>query len=243
MKAPAKTTVLIVDDEESLREVLEFEFQRRGYRVLTAASGNQAFALACEHPIDVVVSDVRMPDGSGVELLRRLKERDVLLPVIIFVTAYSDLPIEQAYDMGVEAVIAKPFEAKRLLAAVVRALQSFDERWREEAATEPPAVQLALTIDTPDTAQQMLRIGRGGLFMASAIPPAVDARVALHVEFSTTPEAAMIGTGIVRWRRTESAEARPAGAGVELLTLSEASRRHWAPRFSAIRTRAYIPIG
>jgi CheY-like chemotaxis protein/Tfp pilus assembly protein PilZ len=243
VKSPAETTVLVVDDEESLREVLEFEFQRRGYRVLTAASGNEAFALACEHPIDVVVSDVRMPDGSGVDLLRRLKERDVRLPVIIFVTAYSDLPTEQAYDMGVEAIISKPFAARDLLAAVARALQPFDERWREEASTEPPSTELAVALDTPDMAQQVLRIGRGGLFVASVTPPAVGVRVAIDVAFSAEPEAALMGTGIVRWRRTETTEARPPGVGVELLTLSEASRRHWVPRFSASRTRAYIPLG
>lgn len=244
MKPAAETTVLVVDDEEILREVLEFEFQRRGYRVLTAASGNEAFAIVCEQAVDVVVSDVRMPDGSGVDLLRRLKERDVRLPVIIFVTAYSDLTTAQAYDMGVEAVLAKPFDAKLLLAAVARSLQSLEERWREETPSEPPAVELALDLDSPESAaaRAVVRVGRGGLFAATDPPPALHVRVALRIGFAAQPEAALVGIGIVRWRRTESEEARPVGAGIEILSLAEESRRHWVPRLAASRERATIPL-
>ncbi len=245
MKAPAETTVLVVDDEESLREVLEFEFQRRGYRVLTAASGNQAFAIACAQPIDVVVSDVRMPDGSGVDLLRRLKERDVQLPVIIFVTAYSDLPAEQAYDMGVEAILAKPFAAKVLLAVVTRALQSFDERWRDDGSSTPPEVVLASqrSADELAAAGPGLEIGRGGLFLAVDPPPAAETRVSLRIAFTGNPERSLTGTGIIRWRRTEAVEGRPIGVGVEILTLDEVSRRTWGPRLAASRVRAFIPLG
>lgn len=245
MKPPGETTVLVVDDEESLREVLEFEFQRRGYRVLTAASGNQAFEIACAQPIDVVVSDVRMPDGSGVDLLRRLKERDVQLPVIIFVTAYSDLPTEQAYDMGVEAILAKPFAAKVLLAVVARALQSFDERWRDDGSAEPPAVVLASehAADEAAASGPGLEIGRGGLFLAVDPPPATDTRVALRITFTTSPDRALVGTGMVRWRRSEAVEGRQVGVGVEILTLDEASRRTWGPRLAASRVRAFIPLG
>jgi len=70
---PPVKTVLIVDDEANFREALAFLLKMEGYKILTAESGHSALKLLKERKVDVVVSDIRMPDGDGIELLRRLK--------------------------------------------------------------------------------------------------------------------------------------------------------------------------
>jgi len=83
--------VLVVDDETSVREMLSIALGRQGYRVETADSADAAMRMVRETGFDVVLTDIRMPDGpDGVELLQRLKENDPELQVILM-TAYASL--------------------------------------------------------------------------------------------------------------------------------------------------------
>ena len=70
-----KATILIVDDEPDLREVLEEYFVAQGYAALTADSATAARALAAEHPVDVALLDITMPGEDGLSLARHLRER------------------------------------------------------------------------------------------------------------------------------------------------------------------------
>ena len=74
--------VLLVDDQDELRELFRRTLRKDGHEVVTAANGREAVVLARETRFDVVVSNVRMPDMTGVELLQELHERDPDLPVL-----------------------------------------------------------------------------------------------------------------------------------------------------------------
>src|SRR6185437_4166005 len=113
----AKTIVLVVDDDDLLRKTIAFDFKKKGYQVLEAPSGHAAFDLIQAKPIGLIVSDVRMPDGDGIELLDRVKENNKALP-FIFVSGFADLTLEDAYDKGAAGMIAKPFERATLFATV-----------------------------------------------------------------------------------------------------------------------------
>ncbi|MGZ3661188.1 MAG: response regulator, partial [Bdellovibrionota bacterium] len=128
MKEPKDAVILIVDDEEDLREAIAFDFRRKKYQVLLAASGNEAFKLIEKTQVDVVISDVRMPDGDGISLLERIKTRDPWIPVVMLITGFADISLEEAYDKGADVVFSKPFERNALFGAVSRALFSFDEK-------------------------------------------------------------------------------------------------------------------
>ena len=127
---PADHTILIVDDEDGLRESIAFDFRRKKFNVATAACGKDALKIVETQKVDVVLSDVRMPNGTGLELLDWIKQRDVFLPVLMFITAYADISVAEAFDRGADAVFAKPFDRKVLHEAVLRAIDNLDQRLR-----------------------------------------------------------------------------------------------------------------
>ena len=125
----SKFNILVVDDEAILRSAIVFDFKRKGFNVLDAENGAQAFEIVKANKIDLVLTDVRMPGGDGIELLDKIKALNASLPVVMFITGFADISLEEAYDKGVDAVFAKPFDRKALLAAVLKALSDINDKW------------------------------------------------------------------------------------------------------------------
>ena len=126
--------VWIVDDDKSIRWVFEKALGREGIAFRTFASGSEAMSALEDGTPQVVVSDIRMPGGSGLELLQRLKELHPHLPVIIM-TAYSDLDSAvAAFQGGAFEYLPKPFDVDNAVELIRRALE--ESRKRETAADE-----------------------------------------------------------------------------------------------------------
>jgi DNA-binding NtrC family response regulator len=120
---PAPPSILLIDDEPSLLESLSILFSRRGYRVETAQSGRAGIRQLRKERPDVIVSDIKMPEVSGIDVLRAAREVDLFLPVIL-ITARADVDTAiQALNEGAFQYIQKPFENRELLAKVENALQ------------------------------------------------------------------------------------------------------------------------
>jgi two-component system NtrC family response regulator len=116
-------TVLVVDDEKNYLVVLEDLLEEEGYKVLTAASGGEAIEIIHKTPVDTVLTDIRMPAMSGVELLERLRDFDPDLPVILM-TAYAEVDqAVAAMKKGALDHIQKPFDNKDLKRAVARGVE------------------------------------------------------------------------------------------------------------------------
>lgn len=109
-------TILIVDDEPDLRQCLVFEFKRAGCTVLQAESGRQAFELFSNHnTIDAILSDVRMPDGDGIELLEKLRALHPAIPVVLLITGFADINEAQAKSKGANGLLEKPIDRKLMV--------------------------------------------------------------------------------------------------------------------------------
>ncbi len=103
-------SVLIVDDEPSILEILEIMLKDEGMEVFKCASGKSALALLRDHAVDVVISDIRMPDFSGVELLKKAKQ---LSPDTVFIMITAFASTETAIDAlqhGARDYLTKPFK-------------------------------------------------------------------------------------------------------------------------------------
>ena len=116
--SPKTATLLIVDDEPVNLEVLEQHFRDEPYRIVRAANGRQALAWIGRQPFDLVVLDLMMPDISGYEVCRTIRERYTLLelPVLILTVRNRPADIVRALSTGANDYLAKPFEKQELLA-------------------------------------------------------------------------------------------------------------------------------
>jgi len=116
--------ILIVDDEEKMRRVLEIVLGKRGHRVLMAANGKEALAVYGANSVDLVVADLKMPEMGGLDLLIALRAQASDVPVIV-VTAHGTIETAvAAMKHGASDYVLRPFDMDVLMLAVDRALSS-----------------------------------------------------------------------------------------------------------------------
>ena len=119
-------SILLVDDEPKMRDVLSVALGELGYRALTAASGEEALEILDREEVDLVLSDLRMKGMHGRELLREIKRRWPNLPVVLM-TAYSSVKdAVQAIKEGAFDYIDKPFEMEDLATTLANGLRLYD---------------------------------------------------------------------------------------------------------------------
>lgn len=112
-----KLVVLVVDDEESLRNFVRRNLERRGYKVHTAANGLEALAVFEAEPIGLVILDVMMPNMDGLETLRRIRQTSTV-PVIILSALGDEEDKIKALNLGADDYLTKPFGVGELVARV-----------------------------------------------------------------------------------------------------------------------------
>jgi DNA-binding NtrC family response regulator len=125
-----KGSILVVDDESEIREGLEMLLTSEGYGVSSADTGAGGLAKLEEHPFDLLLLDVSLPDRNGLDLLREIRLRDPQLSVVL-ITAYGSIDMARAaFKSGAMDYITKPWSNDELLAQVAQAVES--RRLRDE---------------------------------------------------------------------------------------------------------------
>ena len=114
-------TILVVDDELSMREFLGILLRKEGYRVLSAADGKEALHITADNTIDLVISDIRMPGMNGLELLSALKQENSCLPVIMITAFASPDDAVTAMKNGAFDYITKPFNVDEIKSVITAA--------------------------------------------------------------------------------------------------------------------------
>jgi two-component system response regulator PilR (NtrC family) len=117
------SNILIVDDEQSYRQLLSLVFEGDGHSMRTAVNGREALELVKEEPADVVISDVKMPDMDGIEMLRALRETQPDLGVILMTAFASVETAREAFKLGADDFIQKPFDVEELKLIVKKTLE------------------------------------------------------------------------------------------------------------------------
>ena len=117
-----KPLILLIDDDDSLRRVMEFSLTEAGYLVQTAASGEEGLRLFEQETPSVVITDITMPGISGMDVLRKIRGSDAAIPVIV-ITAYGTIESAvEAMKQGAFDYITKPFNRDELKLTIERAL-------------------------------------------------------------------------------------------------------------------------
>ena len=123
MTDKGKKTILVVDDEDAIREVLSEELVSAGYEVLLAATGEEALELLPRHKVDLAILDIRLPGIDGIGVLKFIAQGFPATRVIML-TGHSDLKYAmEAREFGARDFIDKPFGIADMVSAVAEALK------------------------------------------------------------------------------------------------------------------------
>lgn len=128
-------TILVVDDSPDTREVLQRNLETEGYRVLTADGAERAIGILDDSPVDLVITDVRMPGIDGLDLLRHIRENVREVEVLVITGFPTVEGAVRAMRIGAEGYLTKPFTGEELFAAVNLAMDKM--RLRKTAAASP----------------------------------------------------------------------------------------------------------
>lgn len=119
MPTVSKKHILVLDDEEGTRNILEKMLFRAGYNVSVVATGKQALQRIQSNPnYDLLLSDIRTPLMTGIELMEELKKIGVRIPAIFISGSINRFHIDQLRELGVDSVFVKPFKTVRLIECI-----------------------------------------------------------------------------------------------------------------------------
>ena len=112
--------ILVVDDELMMRKLVEKILSRDVFQVALASDGREALSLLAERKFDIVISDIKMPEMNGFELLQAIK-RDYPTTAVIMMTAYGDTySVKDALLLGADEYVTKPFQSQEIALMVER---------------------------------------------------------------------------------------------------------------------------
>lgn len=119
---PSKFNILIVDDEIALADIISEEFKDEGYFVHTAYNGAQGMKVLDEHQIDLVLTDIIMPQATGIELVKYGKENHPKVKIYFVMTGFIDHSQSEILAMGVDKYFTKPILMEDVLEFAKNAL-------------------------------------------------------------------------------------------------------------------------
>ena len=160
----AHETILVVDDEPAIVQVIRDRLLGEGFQVRVAGSGEAALSAAGD-PLDLIILDLMLPDLDGFDVLRRLRQQGLDLPVIILTARDDDVDVVVGLELGADDYVVKPFNPRELVArvravlrrraetvALVARVASLEARLPEGAGQEasgPEAPHTGLYFDAP----------------------------------------------------------------------------------------------
>lgn len=225
-------TLLVVDDEVDLRDIVASELEFMGAKVYQAENISNAQKILSQHSIDLIVSDIRMPGGTGIDLLDSVKARNTNVPPIILITGFADITVEDAFNKGAEALVNKPFKLDDLIKMVVRYTSPFDERFKEEGTSQKNVSSIS---------DKNIKFGRGGFTMeVSTEGKRIDIGETVNFNIQHENETFQ-GVGICRWLRPVDTFSHKALMGLEFMNLGLPALNHFRKIYEGKTLVPYIP--
>ncbi|NQZ02352.1 MAG: response regulator [Bdellovibrionales bacterium] len=207
--------ILLVDDEPDILEFVEDTLEIKGFtNILTASSGQSAISQVAGTKVDVIISDIRMPGMSGVELMDSIKQSSPEIEAIL-ITGFADITTREVVEKGGFSLIEKPLKIPRLISTLELALKKRGERILELANwSDSPEHELVLD----DNASAGVELNHMGFFLPHPGAENFSPGETLHFEFKRDGKS-IEGVAEVLW--AESSESNKPGVGVRVLAVNE----------------------
>lgn len=119
MRDRSEVLVLLVDDEAGIRETLAINLELDGFKTLSASSGSEAMELLKKHAIDFVISDIRMPRGDGITLLKDIKVLYPDIPHVVLISGFSEVSTDEVKKLGAIDLMLKPPNIDQLVEMII----------------------------------------------------------------------------------------------------------------------------
>ena len=230
---PSDVNVLVVDDEPLILETVGNLFERFQFQVTLSHSGNMAWELVEKNSFNIILSDIRMPDGDGIELTKKVKARNGNKTSVLFMSGFSDVLNEEIYHIGAEGKFSKPFDSNAVRDAIQRCLLTPVARWAQKPPQGPKIVKIEKIGHSISQleAHKTVMFGRGGFFIShSFVPPARGSLILFSIEIQNPNPVLIEGAGIVRWIQTMGKNLAP-GLGVEIVSMGESEANFYTQEF------------
>lgn len=159
-------SILIVDDERDIREIISFNLSKAGYQCLSANNGRQALTLLEQQGVDLLLLDVMMPEMSGFDVARAIRNDEITgipydLPIIFLTALGEEADKLHGFSIGADDYIAKPFSVRELQARVAAVLKRRPLTVTAGQSPEPHIPTTAHEEDTMDICYESLHLYQG----------------------------------------------------------------------------------
>lgn len=226
--------ILVVDDEPDLREMLVTELQTMDVKTLEAANGKEAIKIVKSEKVDLVISDIRMPGGNGIELLIEAKKFNLKKPVFLFITAFSDITREEIHAHGAEGLVSKPFDLPSLVENLEWFCSPQDQRYSKK-----PSAQISNVIKVSEKNTKEILLGRGGALLQTG-SQLLETGEFIQFEIEFLDNNTVKGIGEVLWNGCYKANETYC-AGVEFKYFEPDCRDYAINLLTNCNTIAYVP--
>lgn len=236
-------SILVVDDELDLREIIASEFEFQKAQVFQAENVAAALKILESNHIDLVISDIRMPGATGIDLLDMVKVKNISIPPVVLITGFADITLEDAFNRGAEALINKPFKLDDLVDTSFRLLLTPSERWSKEVNDSSESLHLTFDKNFSDVMNKGdFLVGRGGLSVHfDGVRDRIDINDRVQFEF-IFKDMTVSGVGICRWLRGhESGNHSTTFLGLEFCYLKKPSLDMVSNLIGAKKMLSFIP--
>jgi len=125
-----RRTVVVVDDEADIREILQYNLEQEGFKVVLIDDGEKAIQYLKENPVDLILLDLMLPGIPGLELCKMLKKEAALesIPIIMITAKTSETDVIVGLELGADDYITKPFSPKEVVARIKAIFRRLDEK-------------------------------------------------------------------------------------------------------------------
>jgi CheY-like chemotaxis protein len=251
-KKDCDVTILVVDDEVDICEVVQIQLEDAGFNVLTANSVEQAKELIKYNDLKVIVSDIHMPEQTGVDLLKWINEEvdPEVRPKVIMMSGYSSFSIIELFSYGIEALFAKPICFDSLIKSVQRSLKSLEEFGQARKYTRFD-VEMFVRIcseDGPlDYRAELINIGQGGFFVHCTDHKfTVGDTLTFQIYIDSSFHRPIRGKAVCRWVKVGDAGDDPdsfgEGLGAEIIEMEDSDRKAILELINSFSTNSHSPV-
>lgn len=229
--------LLVVDDEPDIRELIRDHLRRDFNEVGEAGNVQQALDYCHNQNVAAVITDIRMPGGNGIDLLRQLRSNNNSVPVIVL-SAFSDHGLEDIHELGGMALLRKPLDLNVITEVVRKAVSPLDV----VPSLPNETIDGGKYLIAPENGNAVWLPGRGGIFIAGEFPRLTSREITFRLPIEAPELSRFEGRGIVTWQRQGSPH-HDDGIGVEFTLLTKPSHEWLKKELEQKGPSQYIPSG